>query len=66
MFQFVQHGAFFVVDEVQTGGGSSGKMWCHEYWDLPKPPDAVSFSKKMMTGGVYFSEELMPTEVIVK
>lgn len=46
-----ENGAAFIVDEVQTGGGNIGNMWMHESWDLPTPPDAVTFSKKMMTGG---------------
>jgi 4-aminobutyrate aminotransferase-like enzyme len=35
------------VDEVQTGCGASGQFWAHEAWQLPTPPDAVTFSKKM-------------------
>ncbi len=50
-----ENGAAFIVDEVQTSGGNIGSMWAHESWNLPTPPDAVTFSKKMMTGGyVYF------------
>lgn len=52
-----------MVDEVQTGGGATGSFWHHETWNLPSPPDIVTFSKKMLTGGFYFSDELMPTEV---
>ena len=40
-----------MIDEVQTGGGSTGKMWCHEYFDIE--PDIVTFSKKMISGGIY-------------
>ena len=28
-------GASFIVDEVQTGGGATGRMWAHEHWELP-------------------------------
>ncbi|XP_074647439.1 4-aminobutyrate aminotransferase, mitochondrial-like [Tubulanus polymorphus] len=52
----------FIVDEVQTGCGATGKMWAHEHWNLPEPPSIVSFSKKMITGGFYFQEEFMPEE----
>jgi hypothetical protein len=31
------------LDEVQTGGGPTGKMWAHEHFDLPEAPDIVSF-----------------------
>uniref|UniRef100_A0AAV1T7I8 4-aminobutyrate--2-oxoglutarate transaminase n=1 Tax=Peronospora matthiolae TaxID=2874970 RepID=A0AAV1T7I8_9STRA len=46
----------FIVDEVQTGGGSTGKFWAHEHWKLTNPPDLVTFSKKMQTGGYYAKE----------
>ena len=36
-----------MIDEVQTGGGSTGKMWCHEYFDIE--PDVMTFSKKMIS-----------------
>ena len=29
----------------------------HEHWDLPTPPDIVTFAKKMLVGGFYFQEE---------
>ena len=59
----LQNDAYLIADEVQTGGGTVGRMWWHETWDLPTPPDIVVFSKKMMTGGFYHTEELRPTEV---
>ncbi|CAG0923507.1 unnamed protein product, partial [Notodromas monacha] len=46
-----------LVDEVQTGCGSTGKMWCHEHYQLDGPPDIVTFSKKMLTGGFYLSKK---------
>jgi len=50
----------YIVDEVQTGGGPTGKMWAHEYFDLDGSPDIVTFSKKMLTGGFYNKPELSP------
>jgi L-lysine 6-transaminase len=44
-----EHGAFFVLDEVQTGVGITGKMWAHEHFGLE--PDAVAFGKKMQVCG---------------
>ena len=32
----------------------------HEHWDLPTPPDIVTFAKKMLVGGFYFQEEFFP------
>ncbi|HND29573.1 MAG TPA: aminotransferase class III-fold pyridoxal phosphate-dependent enzyme [Myxococcota bacterium] len=55
-----QYGALLIVDEVQTGGGGTGLWWEHTRWELPEPPDVVTFSKKMQVGGCYFRKELMP------
>lgn len=52
-----QYGVAFIVDEVQTGGGSTGKFWAHEHWALKNPPDLVTFSKKLQTGGFFAKEE---------
>ncbi|XP_034021303.1 4-aminobutyrate aminotransferase, mitochondrial-like [Thalassophryne amazonica] len=52
------HGCSFHVDEVQTGGGATGKFWAHEHWDMDDPADIVSFSKKLQTGGYYHKDEL--------
>lgn len=58
-----QHGCAFLVDEVQTGGGCTGKFWAHEHWGLDDPADVMSFSKKMMTGGFFHKEEFRPSAV---
>jgi len=50
------------MDEVQTGCGPSGKMWCHEHFNLPEPADFVTFSKKMLTGGFYSLPEFRPQQ----
>ncbi|KAK2587998.1 hypothetical protein KPH14_004074 [Odynerus spinipes] len=57
-----KHGVALLIDEVQTGGGPTGKMWCHEYFNLESPPDVVTFSKKMQMGGYYHREELKPKQ----
>jgi L-lysine 6-transaminase len=44
-----EHEAFFIVDEVQTGVGITGKMWAHEHFGLE--PDALAFGKKMQVCG---------------
>ncbi|KAL1494315.1 hypothetical protein ABEB36_009931 [Hypothenemus hampei] len=51
--------AAFIIDEVQTGGGPTGKFWCHEYFNLETPPDIVTFSKKLQLGGFFFSENMI-------
>lgn len=52
-----------MVDEVQTGCGPTGKFWAHEHWNLPDPPDVVTFSKKMLLGGFYSRDHLRVKEV---
>lgn len=51
-----KHGVLLIVDEVQTGVGATGKFWAHEHWDLPDPPDMVTFSKKAQTAGFYYGD----------
>ena len=55
-------GIVFIVDEVQTGGGASGEMWAHSHWNLSTPPDIVTFSKKMLTGGYFYADHLKVKE----
>lgn len=50
--------AALLMDEVQTGGGPTGKMWCHEYFNLESPPDIVTFSKKMLLGGYFHNLDM--------
>nr|CCA18593.1 4aminobutyrate aminotransferase putative [Albugo laibachii Nc14]CCA20550.1 4aminobutyrate aminotransferase putative [Albugo laibachii Nc14] len=57
-----KYGIAFIVDEVQTGGGATGKFWAHEDWQLLDPPDIVTFSKKLQTGGYYCKPEFRPKE----
>jgi len=57
-----KHGIVFMVDEVQTGAGPTGKFWAHEHWDLPEAPDLVTFSKKMLIGGYYSKAHLRVKE----
>jgi 4-aminobutyrate aminotransferase/(S)-3-amino-2-methylpropionate transaminase len=58
-----KHNVLMIVDEVQTGVGATGKFWAHEHWDLPSPPDMVTFSKKAQTAGYYFGNpELRPNQ----
>ena len=42
-------GALFIVDEVQTGVGGTGKMWAFEHHGIE--PDMLAFGKKMQICG---------------
>ncbi|CAI5756752.1 unnamed protein product [Candida verbasci] len=58
-----KHNVLFIVDEVQTGVGASGKFWAHEHWNLTSPPDMVTFSKKFQAAGFYYSNpDLQPKD----
>ncbi|CAH1127693.1 unnamed protein product [Ceutorhynchus assimilis] len=54
--------AAYILDEIQTGGGPTGKFWCHEYFDLDCPPDIVTFSKKLQLGGYFSTEDMKPQQ----
>lgn len=47
-----------VFDEVQTGWCATGRLWAHEQFDLPAPPDVVTWAKKAQNGILFVSEEL--------
>lgn len=54
-------GARLVLDEVQTGLGRTGRMWCHQHDDLV--PDVV-ITGKGLSGGLYpISATLMTREL---
>ena len=58
-----RHDVMFIVDEVQTGVGATGKFWAHDHWNLVDPPDMVTFSKKAQTAGYYFANpDLRPNK----
>ena len=44
-----KYDALFIVDEVQTGVGLTGKMWGYEHFDLQ--PDLMCFGKKTQVCG---------------
>jgi L-lysine 6-transaminase len=45
-----EYDALFVLDEVQTGVGTTGTAWC--YQQLGLEPDIVAFAKKVQLGGI--------------
>ena len=47
-----------IFDEVQTGWGTTGRLWAHELFELPCPPDVVTWAKKAQNGVLFVSEEL--------
>lgn len=56
-----EHGAKFIADEVQTGLGRTGKMWCCEHHGVE--PDVI-VTGKGLSGGIYpITATLMKPEV---
>ena len=53
-----KHGALFIVDEVQTGGGATGRFWAHEHWGPRFDADIVTFAKKMQVSGLFYKSNL--------
>jgi len=47
-----------IFDEVQTGWGMTGRLWAHQLFDLPCPPDVVTWAKKAQNGVLFVSEAL--------
>ncbi|WP_338286408.1 L-lysine 6-transaminase [Luteolibacter sp. LG18] len=45
-----EHGLLLIFDEVQCGGGTTGKMWCCEHFGVL--PDLLAFGKKAQACGV--------------
>ena len=41
-----------IYDEVQTGFGTTSKMWAHEHFGKEAVPDVIVFSKKSQVGGI--------------
>ncbi len=50
----------FIMDEVQTGVGATGKWWAHEHFDVQ--PDIISFGKKMKVCGIMVGEKVDEVE----
>ncbi|MBI45283.1 MAG: L-lysine 6-transaminase [Candidatus Marinimicrobia bacterium] len=46
----------FILDEVQTGIGITGKMWAHEHFSVK--PDIISFGKKTQVCGMMASNRI--------
>ena len=49
-----------VFDEIQCGGGITGKMWAHEHFDVQ--PDLMAFGKKMQVCGIMSNDRVDEVE----
>ena len=57
-----RYGVTLIIDEVQTGCGATGPFWAHTAFELPSPPDIVTWSKKFQLGGLHYRADLLPPE----
>ena len=55
-----EHDFMLIYDEVQTGIGLTGKMWCFEHFDVR--PDIVAFGKKMQVCGIMVGKRVEEVE----
>jgi len=53
-----------VFDEVQTGVGMTGKMWCHQHFGVV--PDILAFGKKTQVCGIMASDRLNEVDSVFK
>ena len=53
-----EHDVCFILDEIQTGFGATGKFWYYEY--LGFEPDILVFGKKAQICGIVLSERYAP------
>jgi L-lysine 6-transaminase len=56
-----QHEIFFIYDEVQTGVGMTGKVWCHQHFPGAQP-DAIAFGKKTQVCGCLVGKRIEEVE----
>ena len=61
-----ENDVLLIFDEVQTGIGITGKMWCYEHYSIK--PDIISFAKKAQVGGILASKRIdeVPNNVFVE
>ena len=57
-----EHEFLLIYDEVQSGGGITGKMWAHQHYEKDCRPDIVSFGKKTQVCGIFASNRLNEVE----
>ena len=56
-----EHEIFLIYDEVQTGIGLTGKMWCHQHFHGAEP-DAIAFGKKTQICGCAIGKRIEEVE----
>jgi L-lysine 6-transaminase len=57
-----RHEIILIFDEVQTGVGMTGKMWCYQHFGME--PDIVAFGKKAQVCGIMASGRIDDVESV--
>ena len=52
----LENDIMFILDEIQTGMGLTGKMWAHEYYEIE--PDIMAFGKKTQVCGILCNDRV--------
>lgn len=52
-----------IIDEVQTGFGVTGKLWCYEHYNIE--PDLITFGKKAQISGVCIGQNIPYIEDVI-
>jgi len=55
-----EHDIMFMVDEVQSGMGLTGKIWAYEHFDVQ--PDILAFGKKTQVCGIMVGDKVDEVE----
>lgn len=59
-----RHDFLLIFDEVQTGVGITGRMWCCEHFDML--PDVLAFGKKMQVCGIMAGPRIEEVDNVFK
>ncbi len=59
-----RHEFLLIFDEVQTGVGLTGRMWCCEHFGVM--PDIIAFGKKMQVCGIMAGERIDDVDNVFK
>ncbi|MFH1445076.1 MAG: L-lysine 6-transaminase [Nanoarchaeota archaeon] len=55
-----RHSIMFILDEIQTGFGTTGKMWAYQHFGIK--PDIIAFGKKTQVCGIMASKRVDEVE----